>query len=61
MVQANAPASSAAAIMSLVQSLSVQTDGSTVKLALSIPEEQLEGLLNSAHQNKSAHRSSSKL
>ena len=48
MVQANAPAGSAAAITSLVQSLSVQTDGNTVKLALAIPEQQLETLVNSA-------------
>jgi hypothetical protein len=48
MVQANAPAASAAAITSLVQSLSVQTDGNTVKLALAIPEQQLESLVNSA-------------
>jgi len=61
MIQANAPAASSAAIMSLVQSLSVQTDGSTVKLALAIPEEQLESLLNAAQQNKSAHRAPSKL
>jgi len=48
MVQLNAPAASAAAITSLVQSLSVQTDGNTVKLALAIPEQQLESLVNSA-------------
>jgi hypothetical protein len=56
MVQANAPAASAAAIASLVQSLSVQTDGNTVKLALAIPEQQLESLVNSApHDTTGAH------
>ena len=62
MVQANAPAASAAAITSLVQSLSVQTDGNTVKLALAIPEQQLESLVNSApHAVGSAHAGRKKL
>lgn len=64
MVQANAPAASAAAITGLVQSLNVQTDGSTVKVALAIPEQQLESLVNSAHsehQNGSAHSPHKKL
>jgi hypothetical protein len=56
MVQANAPTASAAAIASLVQSLSVQTDGNTVKLALAIPEQQLESLVNSApHGTTGSH------
>ena len=53
MVQSNAPTEIAAAITSLVQSLSVQTDGNTVKLALAIPEEQLESFVRSAEQGKS--------
>jgi hypothetical protein len=64
MVEANAPAASAAAITSLVQSLNVQTDGSTVKVALAIPEQELESLVNSAHsgqQGGSAHSSRKKL
>ena len=62
MVQANAPAGSAAAITSLVQSLSVQTDGNTVKLALAIPEQQLESLVNSApHDANGAHAGHKKL
>src|SRR5579864_2571749 len=56
MVEANAPTASAAAIASLVQSLSVQTDGNTVKLALAIPEQQLESLVNSApHDTAGSH------
>ncbi|HVP46021.1 MAG TPA: hypothetical protein VMT32_05535 [Bryobacteraceae bacterium] len=64
MVQANAPAASAAAITALVQSLNVQADGNTVKVALAIPEQQLESLLNSAHsehQQGSAHAPHKKL
>jgi hypothetical protein len=61
MVQANAPAASAAAISSLVQSLNVQADGNTVKLALAIPEEQLEKLVNAAEQNRIAHTTHKKL
>lgn len=62
MVQLNAPAASAAAITSLVQGLSVQTDGNTVKLALAIPEQQLESLVNSApHNPSSAHEGHKKL
>ena len=61
MVQANAPAGSAAAITSLVQSLSVQTDGNTVKLALAIPEQQLETLVNSAPHGAGAHVGHKKL
>ena len=49
MVQANAPAGSAAAITSLVQSLDIKADGHTVKLALAIPEEQVESVLASRH------------
>jgi hypothetical protein len=55
MVQANAPAANAAAIIALVQSLSVQADGNTVNLALSIPEEQLEGFVRSAEQGNAKH------
>jgi len=64
MVEANAPAASAAAITSLVQSLNVQTDGSTVKVALGIPEQELETLVNAAHseqQSGSAHGTHKKL
>ncbi len=50
MLQANAPAPAAAAIASLIQSLSVQTDGSTVNLAASLPESQAESLVRAAHQ-----------
>jgi len=60
MVQANAPTASAAAITSLIQSLDVKTDGNTVKLALAIPEDQLEKVMQSAH-GKSLHASHSKL
>lgn len=52
MVQANAPASAAAAISALIQSLSVQADGNTVSLAAAIPEPQLESLVRAAHQHK---------
>lgn len=52
MLQANAPAPAAAAIASLIQTLSVQTDGNTVTLAASIPESQVESLVRAAHQNK---------
>jgi hypothetical protein len=64
MVQANAPAASAAAITALIQSLNVQTDGSTVKVALAIPEQQLESLVNSeqsAHHRGSGHATHKKL
>jgi len=49
MAQANAPASAAAAIGSLLQSLSVQTDGNTINLAAALPESQLENLVRNAH------------
>lgn len=52
MVQANAPAPAAAAIASLIQSLSVQTNGNTVNLAASIPESQLESLVRAAHSHQ---------
>jgi len=55
MVQANAPAASAAAIMSLVQSLDIKADGNTVKVALAIPEEQLESVLRSHGQKITQH------
>jgi hypothetical protein len=55
MVQSNAPAGSAAAITSLVQSLDVKADGNTVKVALAIPEQQLEGLVNSAERHHGVH------
>ncbi len=55
MVKVNVPASSAAAISTLLQNLSVQADGSTVNLALAIPESQLEDLVRTAEQNKNAH------
>lgn len=45
MAQANAPAAAAAAIASLMQSLSVQTDGNTINLAAALPELQLENLV----------------
>ena len=60
MVQANAPTASAAAVTSLIQSLDVKTDGSTVKLALAIPEDQLEKLMQSVH-GKGTHASRSRL
>lgn len=50
MAQANAPAPAAAAIASLLQTLSMQTDGSTLTLAAAIPESQLETLVRDAHQ-----------
>ena len=49
MAQANAPATAAAAIASLLQSLSVQTDGNTITLAAALPEAQLENLVRTAH------------
>jgi hypothetical protein len=55
MVQANAPAASAAAITALVQSISVQADGNIVKFALAIPEGQFENFVSTAEQHKSAH------
>jgi hypothetical protein len=55
MVQSNAPAASAAAITALVQSLDVKADGNTVKVALAIPEQQIEGLVNAAGQHHGAH------
>jgi hypothetical protein len=55
MVQANAPAASAAAITSLVQSLDIKADGNTVKVALAIPEEQLESVLRSHDQKITQH------
>ncbi len=61
MVQANAPAASAAAITALVQSISVQADGNTVKFALSIPEAQFENFISTAQQHKSVHAAPSKL
>jgi hypothetical protein len=61
MVQANAPAASAAAITALVQSISVQADGNTVKFALAVPEAQVENFVSTAQQHKSAHAAPSKL
>jgi len=49
MAQANAPAAAATAIASLMQSLSVQTDGNTINLAAALPESQLENLVRTAH------------
>jgi hypothetical protein len=49
MAQTNAPAAAAAAIASLMQSLSVQTDGNTINVAAALPESQLENLVRSAH------------
>jgi hypothetical protein len=60
MVQSNAPTASAAAVTSLIQSLDVKTDGSTVKLALAIPEDQLEKLMQTVH-GKGAQASHSRL
>jgi hypothetical protein len=60
MLQANAPTASAAAVTSLIQSLDVKTDGNTVKLALAIPEDQLEKLMQSAH-GKGGHAAHSRL
>jgi hypothetical protein len=54
MVQSNAPNAGAAAITSLVQSLDVKADGSTVKVGLAIPEDQLENVLRSAEHKKRA-------
>jgi len=54
MVQSNAPNAGAAAITSLVQSLDVKSDGSTVKVGLAIPEDQLENVLRSAQHKKRA-------
>jgi hypothetical protein len=54
MVQSNAPNAGAAAITSLVQSLNVKADGSTVKVGLAIPEDQLENVLRSAQHKKRA-------
>lgn len=48
MAQSNAPAAASAAIASLMQSLSVQTDGNTINLAAALPESQLENLVRSA-------------
>jgi len=56
MVQANAPAASAAAITSLVQSLAIKADGSTVTLALAIPEQQVESMLRAAKQSAGNHK-----
>jgi hypothetical protein len=61
MVQANAPAASAAAITALVQSISVQADGNTVKFALDVPEAQVENFISTAQQHKSVHAAPSKL
>jgi|SRR5579859_4011829 len=55
MVQSNAPAASAAAITALVKSLDVKADGNTVKVALAIPEQQIEGLVNTVGQHHSMH------
>jgi hypothetical protein len=52
MVQANAPAPAAAAIASLIQSLSVQANGNTVNLAASVPESQVESLVRAAHSHQ---------
>jgi hypothetical protein len=51
MAQANAPASAAAAIASLLQTLSVQTDGNTITLAAALPESQLENLVRNTHEH----------
>jgi len=51
MAQANAPATAAAAIASLLQSLSVQTDGNTITLAAALPESQVENLVRNAHEH----------
>ena len=61
MVQANAPAASAAAITALVQSISVQADGNVVKFALGIPEAQFENFVSAAKQHKSVHAPYNKL
>ena len=61
MVQANAPAASAAAITALVQSISVQADGNVVKFALAVPEAQFENFISTAQQHKSVHAAPSKL
>jgi hypothetical protein len=53
MVQSNAPTAGAAAITSLIQSLDVKADGNTVRVALAIPEEQLEKVISSTqHKNR---------
>jgi hypothetical protein len=61
LVQANAPAAEAAAITSLVQTLSVTTDGNTVKVGLTVPEEQLENALRSADHGKASKNPDTKL
>jgi len=52
MVPANAPASSASTISAILQNLSVQADGNSVNLTLTIPEQQLENLVRTAEQSK---------
>lgn len=46
MIQMNAPTKNGAQFISLIQSLNVTTDKNTVKLALNIPEDQLESILS---------------
>ncbi len=50
MLQADAPSSASAVIASLVQTLTVQTDGNTVNITASIPESQIESLVRAEHQ-----------
>ena len=44
------------AIVSLLQTLSVQTEGNVVNVSVSAPEEQIEGLINTMQQPKSAEK-----
>lgn len=61
LAQSNAPAARAAAIISLVQSLSVTADGNTVKVGLAIPEEQIETALRSEGHGKALKAPGTKL
>jgi len=57
MVQMNGNQNSEfAAIQTILQSLNVQTDGTTVKMSCAIPEQDLEKLLNSRPRNTRSHR-----
>ena len=52
MVQMNAPRGQPAAAAALLQNLVVTANGQVTTLSLSIPEQQLEELIGSAHQGK---------
>lgn len=55
MIQMNAPAKNGAQFISLVQSLNVTTDKNTVRLALNIPEDQLESILSAGMMASARH------